>query len=375
MSVAIGLLDPRSDLRSAANPDYGSRPHSRDCRHESVRKESPCCHRIVQGLRTISAKIGVSNPGSITQFFAEMEGLDAVNSWGRGEVCNSVQSDEPTRSNMTDGLEQIARSRQPGCLYFSLPPAFLAHHANWCRMGGALVRPTAGVRASSKVAGCLDPEAVVRSRSATIGDYRDLFPSRLSGKAQLVFGAQHPNDNTILVVESLIERYPDLDLHLVVNSAAHGANRKISNLINMGQVSRHPLIVMADSDVAVGPNYLRTLAGALAQSGVGVVTCLYRGLPRAASGRDCFPWQCTIISCPARSWARARPGPAMRWRDHCFVAGHSNQDRGLQGGRKPARRRLRHRSGCASGRPPNRRSPNAGGPYIRRKIAERSAAT
>ena len=98
----------------------------------------------------------------------------------------------------------------------------------------------------------------------------------------------------------------------------------------MGQVSRHPLIVMADSDVAVGPNYLRTLAGALAQSGVGVVTCLYRGLPRPASGRDCFPWQCTIISCPARSWARARPGPAMRWRDHCFVAGHSNQDRGLQ---------------------------------------------
>jgi ceramide glucosyltransferase len=197
-------------------------------------------------------------------------------------------------------------------------------------MGGALVRPTAGVRASSKVAGCLDPEAVVRSRSATIGDYRDLFPSRLSGKAQLVFGAQHPNDNTILVVESLIERYPDLDLHLVVNSAAHGANREISNLINMGQVSRHPLIVMADSDVAVGPNYLRTLAGALAQSGVGVVTCLYRGLPRAASGRDCFPWQCTIISCPARSWARARPGPAMRWRDHCFVAGHSNQDRGFR---------------------------------------------
>src|ERR1700722_17138484 len=73
MSVAIGLLDPRSDLRSAANPDYGSCPHSRDCRHESVRKESPCCHRVVQGLRTISAKIGVSNPGSITQFFAEME--------------------------------------------------------------------------------------------------------------------------------------------------------------------------------------------------------------------------------------------------------------------------------------------------------------
>ena len=47
----------------------------------------------------------------------------------------------------------------------------------------------------------------------------------------------------------------------------------------MGQVARHPIIVMADSDVAVGPDYLRTLVGALARPGVGVVTCLYRGLP------------------------------------------------------------------------------------------------
>jgi ceramide glucosyltransferase len=99
------------------------------------------------------------------------------------------------------------------------------------------------------------------------------------GKIQFVFGVQDPADRAIPVVKSLIERYPQLDLHLVVNGAAHGANRKVSNLINMGQVARHPLIVMADSDVAVGPNYLRTLVGALAQPGVGVVTCLYRGLP------------------------------------------------------------------------------------------------
>jgi Glycosyl transferase family 21 len=311
MSVAIGLLDPRSDLRSVANPDYGSRPDSRDCRHESVRKESPCCHRIVQGLRTISAKIGVSNPGSITQFFAEIEGLDAVNSWGRGEVCNSVQSEEPTRSNITDGLEQIALTTTWWSLLFFAASVF----GSSCALGAAwaarwFVRQPASVPpARWPDVSILKP--LYGAEAQLIGDYGDLFPSRLFGKAQLVFGAQHPNDNTIPVVESLIERYPELDLHFVVNPAAHGANRKISNLINMGQVSRHPLIVMADGDVAVGPNYLRTLAGALAQSGVGAVTCLYRGLPRAASGRDRFPWQCTIISCPARSWARARPGHAL----------------------------------------------------------------
>jgi ceramide glucosyltransferase len=114
--------------------------------------------------------------------------------------------------------------------------------------------------------------------SETIETY---FHQDYPGKIQFVFGVQDPNDGAIPVVKSLIERYPELDLHLVVNGAAHGANRKVSNLINMGQVARYPLIVMADSDVAVGPKYLQTLASGLAQPGVGVVTCLYSGLPTA----------------------------------------------------------------------------------------------
>ena len=105
------------------------------------------------------------------------------------------------------------------------------------------------------------------------------FHQEYPGRIQFVFGVQDPNDSAIPVVKSLIARHPGLDLQLVVNGAAHGANRKVSNLINMGQVARHPVIVVSDSDVAVDPNYLRTLAAALAEPGVGVVTCLYRGLP------------------------------------------------------------------------------------------------
>jgi ceramide glucosyltransferase len=99
------------------------------------------------------------------------------------------------------------------------------------------------------------------------------------GRVQIVFGVQDPGDSAIPVVKSLMQRYPGVDLQLVVNGATHGGNRKVSNLINMRQVARHPLIVVADSDIAVGPNYLRTLAAALAEPGAGVVTCLYRGAP------------------------------------------------------------------------------------------------
>jgi ceramide glucosyltransferase len=112
--------------------------------------------------------------------------------------------------------------------------------------------------------------------SETIETY---FDQDYPGKVQVVFGVQNPQDSAIPIVRSLIERYPELDLHLVVNGAAHGVNRKVSNLINMAEVARHPLIVMADSDVAVGPGYLRMLASALAEPGVGAVTCLYHGLP------------------------------------------------------------------------------------------------
>jgi ceramide glucosyltransferase len=105
------------------------------------------------------------------------------------------------------------------------------------------------------------------------------FDQDYPGRIQFVFGVQDPDDAAIPVVKSLMQRYPQLELQLIVNAAAHGSNRKVSNLINMGQVARHPLIVLADSDVAVGKDYLRTLAAALSQPGAGLVTCLYRGVP------------------------------------------------------------------------------------------------
>ena len=99
------------------------------------------------------------------------------------------------------------------------------------------------------------------------------------GKTQFVFGVQDPDDSAIPIVRSLIARYPEVDIQLVINAAAHGSNRKVSNLINMAEVARYSVIVAADSDVAVGPNYLSTVAATLTRPGVGAVTCLYRGLP------------------------------------------------------------------------------------------------
>ncbi len=180
---------------------------------------------------------------------------------------------------MNYGLEQIGVAAAWLSLLFVAASVFgsicalgAAWAARWFVQQPATTRPTSwpGVSILKPLYGA---EAQL---SENIETY---FHQDYPGKIQFVFGVQDATDGAIPVVKSLIELYPELDLHLVVDSAAHGANRKVSNLINMGQVARHPLIVMADSDVAVGPNYLRTLVGALAEPGVGVVTCLYRGLP------------------------------------------------------------------------------------------------
>ena len=99
---------------------------------------------------------------------------------------------------------------------------------------------------------------------------------------QIVFGVQSANDPAIAVVRSLHERYPDRDVVLVVDDTQYGRNRKVGNLINMLPHARHNVLVIADSDVHVLPDYLKRLVAALEIPGVGLVTTLYAGLPPAS---------------------------------------------------------------------------------------------
>jgi len=96
---------------------------------------------------------------------------------------------------------------------------------------------------------------------------------------QVVFGVQDPDDPAIRVVRRLQARYPAADIPLVVNPAPHGPNRKIGNLINMLPAARHDILVIADSDLRVAPDYLAKLVAALAEPGTGLVTTLYAGQP------------------------------------------------------------------------------------------------
>ncbi len=96
---------------------------------------------------------------------------------------------------------------------------------------------------------------------------------------QVVFGVQDPADPAAAVVRRLQSRYPSRELALVVDAARHGRNRKVGNLINMLPAARHDLLVIADSDLHVQPDYLDRLVAAMESPGIGLVTTLYAGLP------------------------------------------------------------------------------------------------
>lgn len=114
----------------------------------------------------------------------------------------------------------------------------------------------------------LDPELERNLLSFCDQDYPDY---------QVVFGTVDRRDPAIPIIERVIAARPDRDLRLVVDERLVGANPKVANLANMYREAKHEIVVVADSDMHVGPDYLAALAEAFEHDGVGAVTCLYSG--------------------------------------------------------------------------------------------------
>jgi ceramide glucosyltransferase len=92
---------------------------------------------------------------------------------------------------------------------------------------------------------------------------------------QVLCGVQDP---TSAVVETVPTGTANTTVELVAERRVHGVNGKVSNLINMMPHARYDTLVLSDSDIVVGPDYLRGVTALLASPGVGAATCLYHGI-------------------------------------------------------------------------------------------------
>ena len=101
---------------------------------------------------------------------------------------------------------------------------------------------------------------------------------------EILFGVKDPNDPAAEMVNRLKAEFPERTIQLVVCPENLGENTKVSNLAQMLPGARCKFLIVNDSDIRVEPDYLRRVIAPLTDPKVGMVTCLYRGVPARTLG-------------------------------------------------------------------------------------------
>jgi ceramide glucosyltransferase len=99
---------------------------------------------------------------------------------------------------------------------------------------------------------------------------------------EILFGVANDQDPAIPVIRDVIRDFPELSIRLLMGSQELGANDKVNRLCRLGREARYELLVINDSDIRVGPSYLKSVVSPFRDPQVGIVTCVYRGM--AGSG-------------------------------------------------------------------------------------------
>jgi len=94
---------------------------------------------------------------------------------------------------------------------------------------------------------------------------------------EVLFGVHDLSDPAADVVRRLQAEFPQANIRLLVSNLRLGTNRKVDSLERMYREMRYEFLTISDSDMRVGPDYLRRIMAHFADPRVGLVTCFYRG--------------------------------------------------------------------------------------------------
>jgi ceramide glucosyltransferase len=96
---------------------------------------------------------------------------------------------------------------------------------------------------------------------------------------EIIFGARSADHAALGVVDELRTLYPNAKCRIVLSGPPTWPNAKVFSLDRMIAHSANDYFVISDSDVEVGPDFLRNVIPPLLAPKNGLLTCVYRGVP------------------------------------------------------------------------------------------------
>jgi ceramide glucosyltransferase len=115
----------------------------------------------------------------------------------------------------------------------------------------------------------LDREAYENYSSFCVQDYPEF---------EILFCVPDENDPVIPILERVMRDHPKCPARLLIGAEQLGTSNKVNKMVRMVREAKYDILVISDSDIRVGPGYLRAVAAPFRDPNVGAVTCLYRGL-------------------------------------------------------------------------------------------------
>ncbi|MBI3669143.1 MAG: bacteriohopanetetrol glucosamine biosynthesis glycosyltransferase HpnI [Acidobacteria bacterium] len=103
---------------------------------------------------------------------------------------------------------------------------------------------------------------------------------------EILFAVSDTEDPAIPVIQKIVADFPERSIRLLVGAEKLGASSKVCKLCRLVHEARYDLLVISDSDVRVGANYLRSVVEPFRDPQVGAVTTLFRGLVERQLGSE-----------------------------------------------------------------------------------------